>query len=115
MLIYSPVIESGVDVTIPVKKVYGKLSCKSNCPRAYLQMLARCRNVADGEVLLLADPAFVVSDNFSFWRYQEVEALNRDSLGLGEARLRVDGETMSLNHGATRSVRPSRYTTRPKS
>jgi hypothetical protein len=59
--------------------------------------------VADGEVLLLADPAFVVNDNFSFWRYQEVEALNRDSLGLGPSgtRLRVDGETMSLSHGAT--------------
>ena len=101
VLIYSPVIESGVDITVPVRKVYGKLSCKSNCPRAFLQMLARCRNVADGEVVLLADPAFVVNRNFSFWHYHEVEALNRDSLGLNEARLQINGDTMSMGRTAT--------------
>ena len=30
VFIYSPVIESGVDITIKVKKIYGVLSCKSN-------------------------------------------------------------------------------------
>ena len=48
VFLYSPVIESGVDITIPVKKLYGVLSAKSNSQRAYLQMLARCRNVAEG-------------------------------------------------------------------
>jgi hypothetical protein len=50
VFLYSPVIESGVDITIPVKKLYGVLSAKSNSQRAYLQMLARCRNVEDGRI-----------------------------------------------------------------
>ena len=46
VFLYSPVIESGVDITIPVKKVYGIFCSKSNGPRPYCQMLARCRNDA---------------------------------------------------------------------
>ena len=40
VFLYSPVIESGVDITIPVKKVYGIFCSKSNGPRPYCQMLA---------------------------------------------------------------------------
>ena len=55
VFIYSPVIESGVDITIKVKKLYGVLSCKSNSQRAFLQMLGRSRNVEDGRMEILND------------------------------------------------------------
>jgi len=61
VFIYSPVIESGVDITIPVKKLYGVLSCKSNSQRAYLQMLARCRNVIEGKINIMNDERFKVN------------------------------------------------------
>jgi hypothetical protein len=98
VFIYSPVVESGVDITVPVRKIYGTLCAKSNSQRAYLQMLARCRNVADGEVVLLNDPAFLVNANYSFWRFPEVEALNREPLGLAarDRRLRTDGNVMTF-------------------
>ncbi|MFM7982391.1 MAG: hypothetical protein ACKPKO_24030, partial [Candidatus Fonsibacter sp.] len=36
VFLYSPVIESGVDITVNVKKVYGLLSSSSNSQRAFL-------------------------------------------------------------------------------
>ena len=66
VFIYSPVIESGVDITIRVKKIYGTLSTKSNSQRAYLQMLARCRNVEEGEIPILNDPSFKINNNYLF-------------------------------------------------
>jgi hypothetical protein len=66
VFIYSPVIESGVDITIPVKKVYGVICGMSNSQRAYLQMLARCRNVEDPEICVLNDSKLKVNDNFNF-------------------------------------------------
>jgi len=77
VFIYSPVIESGVDITIPVKKLYGLLSCKSNCQRAYLQMLARCRCVEVGRIDIANDPQLTITNNHCFWRYSEVLELNR--------------------------------------
>ena len=77
VFIYSPVIESGVDITIPVKKLYGVLSCKSNCQRAYLQMLARCRCVEIGRIDIANDPQLTITNNHCFWRYAEVLELNR--------------------------------------
>ncbi|MFM7978867.1 MAG: hypothetical protein ACKPKO_06085, partial [Candidatus Fonsibacter sp.] len=47
VFLYSLVIESGVDITVKVKKVYGLLSSKSNSQRAFLQLINRCRCVAD--------------------------------------------------------------------
>ena len=41
VLLYSPVIEAGVDITVKVKKVYGILSAKSNSQRAFLRMQER--------------------------------------------------------------------------
>ena len=80
VFIYSPVIESGVDITIKVKKLYGILSCKSNSQRAYLQMLARCRNVEESRMDILNDCRFKINNNFCFWRYQEVMELNQDAV-----------------------------------
>ena len=45
--IFSPVIESGVDITIPIKKIYGVMSAQSNSQRDFLQMIARCRKVEE--------------------------------------------------------------------
>ena len=39
----SPLIESGVDITINVNTKYGMLSSKSNSQRAFLQMINHCR------------------------------------------------------------------------
>jgi hypothetical protein len=47
IFLYSPVIESGVDITVKVKKVYGMLCAKGNSQRAFLQMINRCRCVED--------------------------------------------------------------------
>ncbi len=70
--IYSPAIESGVDVTVPVKKAYGLLSCKSNSQGACSQMLSRCRNVIEGRIDVLNDDRFKVNKNESFWMRAEV-------------------------------------------
>ena len=37
VFLYSPVIESGVDITIPVKEVYGIFCSKSNGPRPFVR------------------------------------------------------------------------------
>ena len=77
VFIYSPVIESGVDITIKIKKLYGILSAGSSSQRAFLQMAARCRNVEAREIPLLRDPSFKVNRNFHFWTFAEVEQPNR--------------------------------------
>ena len=102
IFLYSPLVESGVDINVPVRKIYGTLCAKSNCKRACLQMLARCRNVADGEVVALNDPSFRCDVRYDFWQYQEVEALNREVLGLpaGQRRLRSDDGVLSFAEDA---------------
>ena len=72
VFIYSPVIESGVDITIPVKKIYGILCSKGNGPRAYCQMLARCRNVEVDRIDVLSDPMLKINENHNFWTFKEV-------------------------------------------
>ena len=47
VVLYSPVIELGVDITVKVKKVYGLLSFKSNFQRAFLRMINPCRCMED--------------------------------------------------------------------
>ena len=55
VFVYSPVIESGVDITVKVKKVCGMLCAKSNSQRAFLQMINRCRRVEDPNMDFLND------------------------------------------------------------
>ena len=55
VFIFSPVIESGVDITIPMKKIYGVVSAQSNSQRAFLQMIARCRKVEELVINVLND------------------------------------------------------------
>jgi hypothetical protein len=65
VFIYSPVIESGVDITVKVKKLYGVICVKSNSQRAYLQMLARCRNVAEERIDVANDYRFTINNNYN--------------------------------------------------
>ena len=83
VFIYSPTIESGVDITVPVKKVYGVLCCKSNSQRAYLQMLARCRNVEDGRMDIMNASELRINKNHCFWKYKEVLELNKTTVAPG--------------------------------
>ena len=64
--IYIPVLEAGVDITISVKKLDGVLPSKSNSQRAYMQMLARCRNVEDSAIDVCNDPVLKVNSNHNF-------------------------------------------------
>ena len=66
VFIHSPVIESGVDISIPVKKIDGLLCSMSNSQRAYMQMLARCIKVEDGEIEICNDRMLKVNNNHNF-------------------------------------------------
>ena len=52
VFIFSPVIESGVDITIPMQKIYGVMSAQSNSQRAFLQMIVRRRKVEEPVITL---------------------------------------------------------------
>ena len=80
VFLYSPVIESGVDITIKVKKVYGTLCGRSNCQRAFLQMLARCRNVEDHRMDIQNDICLKLNQNYNFWQFHEVLELNKHTV-----------------------------------
>ena len=112
IFIYSPVIESGVDITIPVKKVYGALSCKSNSQRSYLQMLARCRCVQDGEIPILNDVQFRINSNYNFWKFKEVEELNRNKVSTnGGLEFEVNGDEITMTERDTKRKTISLYNT----
>ena len=69
-----------MDITVPVKKIYGVLSSKSNSQRASMQKLARCRNVEDGAIDVCNDPMLKVNNNTNSWKYKEVMELNKDAV-----------------------------------
>ncbi|MFM7985867.1 MAG: hypothetical protein ACKPKO_41785 [Candidatus Fonsibacter sp.] len=80
VFLYSPVIESGVDIAVKVKKVYGLLSSKSNSQRAFLQMINRCRSVEDPEMDFLNGEGLEINRNYNFWKYAEVLELNKQTV-----------------------------------
>ena len=80
VFLYSPVIESGVDTIVNVKKVYGLLSSKSNSQRAFLQMINRCRCVEDPNMDLLNGDGLKINSNYNFWKYAEVLELNKHTV-----------------------------------
>ena len=93
VLLYSPVIEAGVDITVKVKKVYGILSAKSNSQRAFLQMINRCRNVEEPRMDFLKGEGLEINSNYNFWKYSEVLELNRMTVDTVRAEFLVeDGE-----------------------
>jgi hypothetical protein len=64
--LYSPVIESGVYITVKAKKVYGLLTFKRNAQRAYLQMVNMCRCVEDPQMDILNGDGVTVNSNHTF-------------------------------------------------
>ncbi|MFM7989593.1 MAG: hypothetical protein ACKPKO_60790, partial [Candidatus Fonsibacter sp.] len=78
--LYSLVVESGVDITVKVKKVYGLLSSSSNSQRASLQMINRCRRVEDPKMDFLNDGRLKINSNYNFWKYAEVLELNQHTV-----------------------------------
>ena len=102
VLLYSPVIEAGVDITVKAKKVYGILSAKSNSQRAFLQMINGCRNVEESRMDFLKGEGLEINSNYNFWKYSEVLELNRMTVDTVRAEflvedggLRVEGSTLS--------------------
>ena len=65
VFLYSPVIESGVDITVKIKKVYGLLSSKRNSQRAFLQMISRCRCVEDPNMDFLNGEGIKLNNNYN--------------------------------------------------
>ncbi|MFM7980522.1 MAG: hypothetical protein ACKPKO_14515 [Candidatus Fonsibacter sp.] len=65
VFVYSPVIESGVDITVKGKKVYGMLSSKSNSQRAFLQMINHCRCVEDPNKDFLNGDGLSINGNYN--------------------------------------------------
>ena len=94
VFLYSPVIESGVDITIKVKKVYGTLCGRSNSQRAFLQMLARCRNVEDNRMDILNDTCLKLNQNYNFWQFNEVLELNKHTV---QTYFLVHGHELTVN------------------
>ena len=97
VFIYSPVIESGVDITVKVSKIFGCLCNKSNSQRSYLQMLARCRNVDDPRMDILNDPRLKPNNNYCFWRFKEVLELNRQTVQTTNLRFIVEGDHLTID------------------
>ena len=97
IFIYSPVIESGVDITVKVAKIFGILCNKSNSQRAYLQMLARCRNVQDPRMDILNDPSLKPNNNYCFWKFREVLELNKHTVKNTDLRFVVEGNQLTLD------------------
>ena len=96
VFLYSLVIESGVDITVKVKKVYGLLSSKSNSQRAFLQMINRCRCVEDANMDFLSGEGIRINGNYSFRQYAEALELNNQTVAskrpkylIEDGRLRV--------------------------
>ena len=84
-------IESGVDITVKVAKIFGVLCGRSNSQRAFLQMLARCRNVEDPRMDILNDPSLKPNSNYCVWKFREVLELNKHTVKNTELRFVVEG------------------------
>lgn len=80
VFIYTPSIEAGVDITIKIDSVYGIISSKGNSQRAFLQMLARSRNVEHADIYLWTTTV-KYTNCFNFWTFKEVKELNRRDHG----------------------------------
>ena len=80
VFLYSPVIESGVDITVKVKKVYGLLSSRSNSQRAFLQMINCCRSVEDPRMSFVNGEGLETNRNYNFLQYAEVLELTKQTV-----------------------------------
>ena len=96
VFLYSPVIESGVDITVKVKKVYGMLCAKSNSQRAFLQMINRCRCVEDPKMDFLNGEGLRINGNYNFWKYAEVLELNKVTVANTKPEFLIENGVMRV-------------------
>ena len=71
LFMVSLVKESGADITIPMKKLYGVLSGLSKPQRPFMRMLARCRKVEDQTVNVLNDQIKPMNNHHHFWTFRD--------------------------------------------
>ena len=107
VFLYSPVIEAGVDITIPIKKVYGILCAQSNSQRAFLQMINRCRKVEEPRMDFLKGESLELNNNFNFWRFAEVQELNRHTVDNVRAEFVIEDGEIQLKENALSKHRKS--------
>ena len=107
VFLYSPVIESGVDITIPIKKVYGILCAQSNSQRAFLQMINRCRKVEEPRMDFLKSESLDLNSNFNFWRFAEVQELNRHTVDNVRAEFVIEDGEIQFKESALSKHRKS--------
>ena len=107
VFLYSPVIESGVDITVKVKKVYGLLCSSSNSQRAFLQMINRCRCVEDPNMDFLNDGRLRINSNYNFWKYAEVMELNQHTVTNTRPEFLIEDGRMRVAENEANSKRKS--------
>ena len=107
VFLYSPVIESGVDITVKVKKVYGLLCSSSNSQRAFLQMINRCRCVEDPNMDFLNDGRLKINSNYNFWKYAEVMELNQHTVTNTRPEFLIEDGVMRVAENEANSKRKS--------
>jgi len=71
VFIYSPTLEPGVDSQVAVNRVFGICSPSGNSQRAFLQMLARSRNVINNSLYLYIGN-ISLNACYNFWNFNEV-------------------------------------------
>ena len=77
IFIFSPVIESGVDITIPMKKMYGVLCSQSNSQRSFIAMVAICRNVEHPTTNVMHEQTIHINNNHIFWTFRDIYETNK--------------------------------------
>ncbi|MFM7980036.1 MAG: hypothetical protein ACKPKO_12040, partial [Candidatus Fonsibacter sp.] len=108
VFLYSPVIESGVDITVKVKKVYGLLSSSSNSQRAlFLQMINRCRCVEDPNMDFLNDGRLKTNSNYKFWKYADVMKLNKHTVANTRPEFLIEDGVMRVAENEAPAKRKS--------
>ena len=100
-------IESGVDITVKVKKVYGLLCSNSNSQRAFLQMINRCRCVEDPNMDFLNDGRLRINSNYNFWKYAEVMELNQHTVANTRPEFLIEDGRMRVAENEANSKRKS--------
>jgi hypothetical protein len=107
VFLYSPVIEAGVDITVPIKKVYGILCLNSNSQRAFLQMINRCRKVEEPRMDLLKGEGLDLNSNYNFWRFAEVQELNSHTVDTTRAEFVFEDGEIKVQENALNKHRKS--------
>ena len=100
-------IESGVDITVKVKQVYGVLCSNSNSQRAFLQMINRCRCVEDPNMDYLNDGRLRINSNYNFWKYAEVLELNRHTVANTRPEFLIEDGRMRVAENEANAKRKS--------